>query len=112
MLNVKITRLGVATYLAPDFPLIDERLSSLREAAATVRESGASDLVVNLEHVSVLDSASLEFLIDLHTELRQAGGTLKLAAADELCQDILAATRVDKTIPVFDDLEAVGRSYL
>lgn len=111
-MKVKTTKLGVAAYLAPDGALIEESLASLAEAVRLEREGGTTDLVIDLRRVSFMDSAALEFVLDLATTLRESGGSLRLAGPSQVTRDVLAITRVDQSISVFDDIESAGRSFL
>ncbi len=111
-MKVKTTKLGVAAYLAPDGTLIEESLPSLADAVRLERESGTTDLVIDLRRVSFLDSAALEFILDLAATLRESGGSLRLAGPSQVTRDVLAITRVDQSISVFDDIESAGRSFL
>ena len=44
--------------------------------------------------------------------MRDSGGTLRLANVSDVCKDILALTRLDQVIPVYEDIENAGRSFL
>jgi anti-sigma B factor antagonist len=111
-MRVKTNRLGVATYLTPDGALIEDQLPVLAESVADARARGAPELVVDLRQVPYIDSKGLEYLLDLATELRQAGGSLRLANPTAICKDVFAITGLDQTIPVFEDLESAGQSFL
>ncbi len=111
-MQVKVTRLGVATYVAPDFPLVEENIRRLDDSVREVRGQGANDIVIHLKQVQFIDSCGLEFLVDLAATLRTEGGSMRLADPDGLCREILSITRVDQSIPVFDDIEGAGRSFL
>jgi len=110
--QVRTSRLGVATYLAPDGPLTRETLAALEAGVAEARAKGAVDLVVDLRRVPFADSRALEYLLDLSAELRRKDGSLRLANPGEICRDILAVTGLDQSIPVFADLESAGGSFL
>jgi len=110
-MHVKITKLGAGTYLAPDFPLVEDKLGALKEAVTRARADGASEIVVLLDRVPILDSQGLTYLVELSNDLRQLGGSLRLVATD-ICREILAMTRVDRTVSVFTTIEEAGRSFL
>ena len=50
--------------------------------------------------------------IALAAELRERGGSLQVANPNPLCGEVLRFTRIDETIPVQEDLESAGRSFL
>jgi len=111
-MRVKTKELGTATYLSPDGALIEENLESLRESARTASGGGGTNLVIDCRRVPFIDSRGLEFLQDLSTEMRDAGGSLRLANVSDACKDILSLTRLDQVIPVYEDMENAGRSFL
>ncbi|MFH1841902.1 MAG: STAS domain-containing protein [bacterium] len=111
-MQVKTNEYGVAVYLTPDGPLVEENLPAFEQTVSAAREREGSQLVVDMKHVHTLDSKGLEFLHDLSIELREAGGSLRLASPNALCAEILSLTDLDQTIPVFADIESAGRSFL
>jgi anti-sigma B factor antagonist len=111
-MQVRKTRLGTATYLSPDGALVGDAVQSLRAAADAAQAASANQLVIDLQRVPFIDSVGLEYLLDLSTTLRSAGGTLGLAAPGPLCRDILRVTRLDQSIPIFENVESAGRSFL
>ena len=111
-MQVRRSELGVAVYLAPDGPLVENNLPVLRESIPPFSSDGPLHIVIDLRQVALFDSVALEYLLDLSTEMRDAGGSLAFANATSVCRDVLAATRLSETIPVFEDLESAGRSFL
>ena len=111
-MQVKSSRLGVATYLVPDGPVVGEALPVLEATVAETRTAGAVEIVIDLRQVAALDSRALEYLLDLSTELRQQGGSVRLAHPTAVVKEVLAITGLDATIPVFADIESAGRSFL
>ena len=111
-MQVRVAKLGVATYATLEGPLVREQLSHLVDALREVRDAPEAKVVLDLRHTPYCDSAGLEFLVDLATELRESGGSLRLANPNPLCREVLSITRLDETIPVHDDLESAGRSFL
>ena len=111
-MQVRISKLGVASYVTPEAPLIQEHLAALAGAFREAREAGGAKLVLDLRHVAFCDSAGLELLLDLATQLRDEGGSLQVANPNPLCREVLAITRLDETIPIHEDLESAGRSFL
>jgi anti-sigma B factor antagonist len=112
MMKVKTTKLGVATYLAPDGPLTEENVRYLSESIESEREKGSVNLVVDLRNVPFLDSRGLEYLFDSAVNLRELGGSLRVVNANSVCKDVFSITRVDQTVLVCEDLESAGRSFL
>lgn len=111
-MTVRKTRLGVAIYLTPDGALVAETLPAFQEAVGETQGNGDANIVVDMKRVPFIDSDGLEYLWDLATNLGTQGGSLRIACVNQTCKDILRITRVDQTIPVYDDLETAGRSFL
>jgi anti-anti-sigma factor len=111
-MEVETNKLGVVTYLTPDDSLTENNLEALKNSIEENEENGPTNIVIDLSHVPLLDSSGLEFLLDLSTQLRESGGSLRVAHANSLCRDILAVTRLDQTIPVCEDVESGGGSFL
>lgn len=106
------TRIGVITFLAPDFPLVDLHVGRLREEVETCSRNGEVKIVLDLKNVSCLDSAGLETLIDAQESLQKKGGTLKIVHPNAICKDALIATRLAERLEIFSDMEIAGKSFL
>lgn len=111
-MNVRKTELGVATYLAPAGPLVEANLPDLEKYVQEANAAGTTNLVMNMGQVPFVDSHSLEYLLDLSVRMRGEGGSLLLANVRGVCRDVLAMTRLDEMIPVYDDIESAGESFL
>ncbi len=111
-MQIKSSKLGIAIYIAPDAALIEETLPAFKAAVAENRNDGQIHLVIDLGLVNYIDSSCLEFISDLAMELRQNGGTLRLASPNPLCSDILTITRIDVLVPIYTDIESAGRSFI
>lgn len=106
------TVVGVITLLAPDFPLADTKTAVLREEIDRCMKDAQVKLVLDLKYVPYIDSAGLETLIDADAQLRQKGGVIKIANPNDVCHDILIATRLIEKLEVFSDTERAGRSFV
>lgn len=71
--------------------------------------TGQPRVVLDLERVSLIDSAGLELLLDFQDRCAERGGVMKLATLTPLCRDILTMTDVVARFEVHQDsLSAVG----
>ena len=111
-MKVRSSKLGVATYLTPDEAVVEETIEALRDSVQEARAAGSTNVVFDLHLVPFMDSVGLEYLADLSTTLREEGGSLRLAGVTPAIKDVLAITRLDQTIPIYEDLESAGRSFL
>src|SRR5262245_19420445 len=64
---------------------------------------GQPRIVVDLEHVPLIDSAGLETLLDYRDQMQERGGALKVAGPSALCREILSVTGVADQIEIFRD---------
>ena len=58
-------------------------------------------VVFDLKSVSHMDSAAIGSIVRCHTKLKNAGGALRLAAAQPMIAHSLQITKVDRIIEVF-----------
>ncbi len=66
--------------------------------------AGHTEIILDLKKVDHLDSAALELLVETHDNLMQNGGALKIAGLNEVCRDILLATRIINILFVYKDI--------
>ena len=84
----------------------DDLKKKLKEKIA----AGHTEIILDLKKVDHLDSAALELLVETHDTLMQIGGALKIAGLNEVCRDILLATRIINILFVYKDInEALAR---
>jgi len=89
--------------------LSQEIADDVRVVFADCLSQGQPRIVLDLEFVPLMDSSGLELLLDTQDECARRGGTLRLAAPNPLCRDILVATGVADHFEVHEDvLTAVG----
>ncbi len=112
MKKLRTFRRGSVTIIAIDVPLMEETAVSLRETAESLLEDGNLHLVVDLGSVPFIDSPGLETLLDLKTVAEDRGGVFCLTSANDLCHDILMATRLDQSILTYPTVEEACRSFM
>ncbi len=112
MRKLRTFKRGTVTIVAIDDPLMEETAQSLRETTASLLETGDLRLVVDLGSVPFIDSPGLETLLDLKTMADDRGGVFCLTSANELCRDILTATRLDQVILTYPTVEEACRSFM
>jgi anti-sigma B factor antagonist len=103
------TTQGAVEMLAATAPINADGVSAVTRALESYLQAGQPRVVLDLERVPLLDSAGLETLLDFRDLFLERGGSLKLAAPNALCRDILAVTGVGSQFEVFGDtVSAVG----
>ena len=83
-------------------------LSSFFARVRQLVEEGARSLVIDLQPVSYIDSASIGCLMDVHRLLQDKGGVLRLSGLQPRVETMISMTGVHKIIDLFkDESEAV-----
>ena len=76
-----------------------------REDMLSVLENDFNELVINLEHVAVMNSAGLGVLIMAQDTIKKRGGRIKLTQLQPLMQDIFSRMRLDTLFEIFDSVD-------
>jgi anti-anti-sigma factor len=63
-------------------------------------EAGARKVVIDLQAVSYLDSASIGCLMDVHRLLQEKGGALRLSGLQPRVETMISMTGVHKIVPL------------
>lgn len=75
------------------------------EALRALGRAGTRTIVVSLARLRAIDEAGLAALSDGHSELRSAGGELRLAAFSRGLGDLVVARRLATMCNVFESVE-------
>lgn len=78
-------------------------LSSFFAAVQEIVDGGARKLVIDLEAVSYIDSASIGCLMDIHRLLAQRGGAVSLSGPQSRVRTLLSMTGVPRIVAVHRD---------
>jgi len=76
-----------------------------REDMLVVLENDFNELVINLEHVAVMNSAGLGVLIMAQDTMKKRNGRIKLTNLQPLMQDIFSRMRLDTLFETYDTIE-------
>ena len=105
--NISKVRVGVMTRLTPRLSLGNEtELNELAEVVEECLADGDTRIVVDLSHVNMLLSETLEKVLDLQESLLRAGGWLKLGNANAIVQETLRITGLNRQIAVIQSEDA------
>jgi anti-anti-sigma factor len=69
------------------------------------------NIVLDLDNTESLDSAGLTALLDVQDKLREQQGDLKIATTNAINRKILEATRLDRSLEVFDSVIDAVKSF-
>ncbi len=87
-----------------------ENCGDLKKKLKEKIDAGHTEVILDFKKVDHLDSAALELLVEAHDDLMLIGGALKIASLNEVCRDILLATRIINILFVYKDInEAIAR---
>jgi anti-anti-sigma factor len=108
-MNITAESYGHAVVLNMKGEFTEDALSAVRrEVQHQLGGRDVADLVLNLEKVPFVDSAGLEFLLDLQERLSEKFGQVRLAKPDENVRKILEVTRLESEFEIHEDItEAV-----
>jgi anti-anti-sigma factor len=96
--------IGGRIVLAPEGSVTHENCHQYKEKIETAIQGKKPEIIFDCRQVDLFDSAALEFLIQIHAELRSKGGALKIVGLNEVCRDILLVTRVMNVLFVYEDI--------
>jgi anti-anti-sigma factor len=100
----KISVLTLAGELTADQTDLFRRTCQERFAA------GVRDVVLDLEHLTTVDSAGLEALLWLKDQVTEISGEMRLVRPDDTFRKVLEITRLDRRFDVYDSIESAARS--
>lgn len=72
----------------------------------TLIQKGVRKLVIDLTHTEIMDSAGLGMLMHVFGELEQAGGTMRVAGANERVANVFQVTHTNAILTIDRDLMA------
>jgi type IV pilus assembly protein PilB len=95
------TRSGLITTFRPTNSLNDESvLAQLHDLVEQALDAGETQVILDLDSVTVFNSAALDALLDYQDRLIRAGGWIKLSHAGSVVREILRITDIDKYISI------------
>ena len=106
-----LNRHGAVTVLRPTGPLRAEAIEALDEQLQPLFTGGVPYIVIDLSETPLIDSAGLEWVLDLDEACCRRGGCVRICGAGELCRDILRITAVGATVQQFDELTIALGSF-
>ncbi len=84
----------------------------LREKIGQVLASGRNKIVLDLEDIDYIDSTGLGGMVICYTQVKRAGGDLKLMKLNRRNVELLALTRLHTVFEVFaEELDAINSYF-
>jgi len=91
--------------------VLGEESNALREQVKTLLAGGKKQIVLNMDHVTYIDSAGLGTLVAAHHSARSQGASLKLSNLGSRFQEILQVTKLLTVFDVYDSEAAAVHSF-
>jgi len=101
---------GETTVLTLSGELTQDQADSFRRSCLERVSNGVRDVVLNLEHLTLVDSAGLEVLLWLREQTSEHDGQLRLVNPDDTIRKILEITRLDKRFEIHKSIESAAKS--
>ena len=89
------------------YPLLPALVERTREAV----ENGARSLILDLQVVSYIDSATIGCVMDIHRLAADQGGALHILAPQARVETMLSMAGVHKIVPIFREEEEAIRAF-
>jgi anti-sigma B factor antagonist len=86
-------------------------LSSFFDEVRAILEDGSRKLVLDLEAVSYIDSATIGCLVEIHRLVADLGGALRLSGLQRRVHSMLSMTGVDRFLEIYDDAAEALASF-
>jgi anti-anti-sigma factor len=90
--------------------LTADQVDAFRRSCQDRFEAGIQHVVLNMEHLSFIDSAGLEALLWILEAAAEHGGQLRLVRPDPIVDKILEISRLDKRFNIHDTIESAAKS--
>ena len=101
---------GKTTVMTVSGELTADQVDTFRRSCQERLKSGVRDVVLDLEHVSMVDSAGLEVFLWLRDATSRNHGQLRLVNPDSTICKILEITRLDIRFDVHESVESAAKS--
>ncbi|HEY9403460.1 MAG TPA: STAS domain-containing protein [Pyrinomonadaceae bacterium] len=111
-LNINERQAGDVTVLDMSGKItIGEGSVALRSAIRKLIEEGKKKILLNLSHVSYVDSSGIGEFVASFTAIGREGGQLKLLNLTQKIQDLLAITKLLTVFDTYDDESSALNSF-
>lgn len=101
---------GSISVLTVSGELTADHVDGFRRSMLERFGAGIRDVVLDVEHMSFMDSMGLESLLWIIEEAAERGGQLRLVKPDRTIKKILEVTRLDRRFHLHDSIESAAKS--
>ncbi len=110
-MKVETQHHGTVAVVVPHGPLVRDDIDDLKHNLDAAIELKSGRVVIDMTHVTYLDSVGIETLAAACGASQAAVVCPRLAALNEVCREALDLTNVLAGIDVFDTVENAIRSF-
>ena len=111
-LSIVVREIGdVTVFVLAGEILLDDGDLAFKAAVQAQLARGRTKIVVDLCHVSFIDSAGMGMLVSRRRAAVDAGGDLKLLHVTGRCQRVLGMMKLTSVFEMFEDEDAAARSF-
>jgi len=101
---------GLISVVTVSGELTADQADTFRRTCQDRFNTGVRSIVLDMEHLTLIDSAGLELLLWLMEELAERDGNMRLVRPDETVSKILEVTRLDRRFDVHETIEAAAKT--
>ena len=102
--KISRSRVGTKTVLTPEGSVTGNDIETIELIKKELVSENRNEVILDLKSVSFIDSAFLEYILNLHHSLKDRGGYLKLINLNSTLKDVLVITRLINSFLVFQDI--------
>lgn len=103
---------GAVEVMKPEVAINQDNAEKFVEAFTEKSFVGQPMVVVDMNHVPVVDSAALEALLDVQKLIRESAGSMKIAGLTQLCEDVFRITGVAERFETYADTKTAIGSFV
>jgi anti-sigma B factor antagonist len=74
-------------------------------------KAGVNSVILDLGGLEMIDSTGVGIIVMCHARLEKSGGSLRIAGAKGIIQEILHMTHVNRIVKLFPTAEEAGKNF-
>lgn len=103
--GIVVLEMSGSIYMGPDCRRIDSEMETQKAKESTNR------FIFDLTRVTHIDSAVVGLFVRTYTQLKKAGGGLRLVGARGMVENVLKMTQVDKVITIYSSVAEAAEDF-
>jgi anti-sigma B factor antagonist len=102
---------GIAVFELSGHLVFDEGDRVFRDQVKAFAAAGGRRLIVDLSHVTYVDSGGIGSLVEMYLHLVRRGGQLKILRPSASSRRVLQITQLDTVLEIFNEEDQAIRSF-